>query len=164
MEQHLETWQIILGVGATAIMVLIGFFTFLGATLLALVGYFLRNFHNEYKTDKMKTENREEKMDQRMQVMAETFANKLQSLVDKIAEKINQLPKGSDGLSQSFLEQERAIGKRIDDSIQQIQNLHNRIEEVSRRGHDLDNRVTPLILRESGRLRKKSFETSSSVT
>ncbi len=120
-------------------MLIIGFFAFLGATLLGLVGYFLRNFHNEYKSDKIKIEIKEEKLEQRMQKMAETFTERMQNLVDRIAEKINQLPKGSDGLSQVFLEQERSMGKRIDDQSQRIQNVHNRVEEVAKRVRDLEN-------------------------
>lgn len=135
---ELQTWQIIIGVGATAIMILIGFFTFLGATLLGLVGYFLKNFHNEYKADKIKTELKEEKLDQRMHKMAETFTEKMQNLVDKIAEKINQLPKGSDGLVQALVDQERNIGKRVDDQIQRIQNIHTRLEDVAKRVRDIE--------------------------
>ncbi len=137
--ENLQTWQIIIGIGATVIMLIIGFFAFLGATLLGLVGYFLRNFHNEYKSDKIKIEIKEEKLEQRMQKMAETFTERMQNLVDRIAEKINQLPKGSDGLSQVFLEQERSMGKRIDDQSQRIQNVHNRVEEVAKRVRDLEN-------------------------
>lgn len=146
--EHLETWQMVLGIGATVVMLLISFFAFLGAILLALVGYFLRNFHNEYKADKVKIEVKEEKLDQRMQKMAETFTEKMQNLVDKIAEKINQLPKGSDGLSQVFLDQERSIGKRIDDHSQRIQNVYTRVEEVAKRVHDVENKVSPLLLKE----------------
>lgn len=74
-----------------------------------------------------------------MQKMAETFTEKMQNLVDKIAEKINQLPKGSDGLSQVFLEQERSMGKRIDDQISRIQNVHTKTEELSKRVRELEN-------------------------
>ena len=115
---------------------------------MGLVGYFLRNFHNEYKTDKVKTEAKEEKLDQRMQRMAETFTEKMQNLVDRIADKINQLPKGSDGLSQVFLEQERSMGKRIDDQNQRIQNLHTRVEEIAKRQHDVENKVTPSLIKQ----------------
>lgn len=137
--ENLQTWQIVIGIGAAVIMLLIAFFTFLGATLLALVGYFLKNFHNEYKADKIKIELKEEKIELRMQKMAETFTEKMQNLVDKIAEKINQLPKGSDGLSQVFLEQERSMGKRIDDQISRLQNIHTKTEELSKRVRDLEN-------------------------
>lgn len=140
----LQTWQIIVGIGASVIMILIGFFTFLGATLLGLVGYFLRNFHNEYKSDKLETQLKEEKLDQRMQKMAETFSEKMQSLVDRIADKINQLPKGSDGLSQVFLEQERSMGKRIDDQLQRIQNIHSRVEDLAKRVHDAEDKILSL--------------------
>jgi len=144
--EHLETWQMVLGIGATVVMLLISFFAFLGAILLALVGYFLRNFHNEYKADKVKIEVKEEKLDQRMQRMAETFTEKMQNLVDKIAEKINQLPKGSDGLSQVFLDQERSMGKRIDDQAQRIQNVYTRTEDLAKRVHDVENAISPLVL------------------
>lgn len=137
--ENLQTWQIVIGIGAAVIMLLIAFFTFLGATLLALVGYFLKNFHNEYKADKIKIELKEEKIELRMQKMAETFTEKMQNLVDKVAEKINQLPKGSDGLSQVFLEQERSMGKRIDDQISRLQNIHTKTEELSKRVRDLEN-------------------------
>lgn len=144
--QDFETWQIVVGIGATVIMCLIGFFAFLGATLLGLASYFLKNFHNEYKSDKIKTEIKEEKLDQRMQRMAETFTEKMQNLVDRIAEKINQLPKGSDGLSQVFLEQERNMGRRIDDQGQKLQNIYTRTEEIAKRVRDLEtNRSTDSI-------------------
>ncbi len=145
--QNFETWQIVLGIGATVIMLLIGFFAFLGATLLGLVGYFLKNFHNEYKSDKVKIEIKEEKLDQRMQKMAETFTEKLQVLVDKIADKINQLPKGSDGLSQVFLEQERSMGKRLDDQILRIQSVHTRTEDLAKRVRDLENELNSNVSR-----------------
>lgn len=144
--EHLETWQMALGIGATVVMLLISFFASLGAILLALVGYFLRNFHNEYKADKVKIEVKEEKLDQRMQRMAETFTEKMQNLVDKIAEKINQLPKGSDGLSQVFLDQERSMGKRIDDQAQRIQNVYTRTEDLAKRVHDVENAISPLVI------------------
>lgn len=152
----LQTWQILLGIGGTSILILIGFFTFLGATLLALVGYFLRNFHNEYKEDKAKTELKEEKLDVRMQRMAETFSDKMQAVVDRIAEKINQLPKGSDGLSQVFLDQERAMSKRIDEHSQRIQNVCTRVEEVAKKVHEIGNQVTPIVLRDQSRERKSN--------
>lgn len=154
--ENLQTWQIVIGIGAAVIMLLIAFFTFLGATLLALVGYFLKNFHNEYKADKIKIELKEEKIELRMQKMAETFTEKMQDLVNKISDKINLLPKGSDGLSQVFLDQERSMGKRIDDQVQRIQNIYNRVEEVAKRVHDVENSITPTILREQIRARKEA--------
>lgn len=145
--------------------VLITFFGFIGALLIGAVGYFLRSFHAEYKINIAKTEFKEEKLDERMQKMTDNFGLKLEVLMEKFAEKINELPKGSDNLSQVMLQHERDVQKRMDEHSQRIQNNYNRIETVADRLHGFINEGTGQDLQKQilKRRAEKLAESSSTL-
>lgn len=134
--------------------ILIAFFGFVGSVLLGIVGYFIKVFHTEYKADKLKNEAKEEKTEERIKDVADTFTKKLEGLVDKIGDKINNLPKGSENLSQVMLQfekealvREQAMQRRLDEHSQRIQNNYDRIETVAVRYHAMINADEPANLR-----------------
>lgn len=138
MNGGVSTVYLLLALGA----LVFAFFTFCGALLVGIVGYFIRSFHSEYKSDKIKNETKDEKLEAKMLVMTEAFGAKLESIVEKIGEKINKLPTGSDNLSQFLFQQEREMNKRIDEHSQRIQNNYVRTEEVAANVHALINAHT----------------------
>lgn len=114
---------------ASITALIIAFVGVVGTTMMAILGYFLRNFHSEYKADKVKAEIREEKMDAKIQSLSETWGRNLSDIVDKIGQKINELPNGSKGLSDTMLEHERSNNKRFEEHAERISDLRRQLEE-----------------------------------
>lgn len=150
--------------------VIVSFFGFLGSVLLGVVGYFLKNFHSEYRLDKTKTQLKEEKVDEKMQKLADMFTVKIEGAIEKIADKINNLPKGSENLSQMLfqfekdaLQRDQAMHKRLDEHSQRIQNNYTRVEQVALRVHEVINLQTGPNLRAQVEKRKAENLRSDSM-
>lgn len=138
---NLQTTISIVGVVITVML-------FLGSVLLAVVGYFLKSFHTEYKSDKKDGLLKDQKIEERITALTNAFTDKLEKILDKIGERINKLPLGSDNLNTVMLQLEKDIGKRLDEHGQRLQNNHNRIETVAKRVHELVNIQTPFRLKQ----------------
>lgn len=104
--------------------------------LVVVIGYFLRSMHAEWKEQRAKDAIKDEKMETRFRDLTDAFSKKMEQFVEKMGEKINQLPRGSDNLNQAFFQMEKEIQKRLDEHSERIQNNYNRIEQIATRYHD----------------------------
>lgn len=121
--------------------------------LIGIVGYFLKQAHNDYKEDRKNYQSDKKTFDEKIEKVADIFANKLELIADKIGHQIDEVKSSVTLLSDTVMsltgtmqQIEKDAASRYVDIHKRLDEHHDAIEIARGRLHEQGNTLTKLSL------------------
>lgn len=126
---------------------------FILACLMGLVGYFIKQIHNEYKEDKKGYQSDKKTFDEKIEKVADIFAGKLERIADKIGIQVDEVKQSVTRLSDTVMsltgtmqQIEKDAAVRYTDIHKRLDEHHEAIEIARKRIHDQSNEISKVTL------------------